>query len=367
MTCGVSMPTWTTGPGTRAWASASRAPKSPTALGVDGPPGQGLPELGSADGAVEVAVQREVAVSGAHGGGRGGQRVEQRRGGDVGGPLHADLGPEPGLHPAHLGCLRDDQHGRCHASTRQKSRAARVVPRTEPDTFDRVPSGARVVADVALGEPPPGHGGLLEQLDRVAEPAVPHVQLEQRRRGGTPASARCRGRSSRSAGAATTRPGCCRGARATARRRGRPDAGGRRPGRRGRTGRRRAAPAGRAASNEPSPSMNATYSPVAASRPACTAAPYPASGSWTTVAPHRSATSAVSSRDPLSTTTTSNPAGTVGSRSSRAAASSRHGSTRSHTVSTSATVGRSGVRETALPPYELVTPSCRASAVRSRT
>ncbi len=109
------------------------------ALGVDGPPGQGLPELGSADGAVQVAVQREVAVSGAHGGGRGGQRVEQRRGGDVSGPRHADLGPEPGLHPAHLGCLRDDQHGRCHASTRQKSRAARVVPRTEPDTFDRVP------------------------------------------------------------------------------------------------------------------------------------------------------------------------------------------------------------------------------------
>ncbi len=67
------------------------------------------------------------------------------------------------------------------------------------------------------------------------------------------------------------------------------------------------------------------------------------------------------SRDPLSTTTTLNPAGTVGSRSSRAAASSRHGSTRSHTVSTSATVGRSGVRETALPPYELVTPFCRGS------
>ena len=50
--------------------------------------------------------------------------------------------------------------------------------------------------------------------------------------------------------------------------------------------------------------MTATYSAVAASRPACTAAPYPGRLSVTTVAPRRRATSAVSSVEPLSTTIT---------------------------------------------------------------
>ena len=50
--------------------------------------------------------------------------------------------------------------------------------------------------------------------------------------------------------------------------------------------------------------MNATYSAVAASRPACTAAPYPGRLSLTTVAPWRRATAAVSSVEPLSTTMT---------------------------------------------------------------
>ena len=39
--------------------------------------------------------------------------------------------------------------------------------------------GARVVGDVALGEPPTGVGGPLEQLDGVAEPPVLHAQVEQ--------------------------------------------------------------------------------------------------------------------------------------------------------------------------------------------
>ena len=81
--------------------------------------------------------------------------------------------------------------------------------------------------------------------------------------------------------------------------------------------------------------MNATYSRVAASRPACTAAPYPGVASVTTVAPSRRATSAVPSTEPLSTTITANAAGTAGSRAVSAAASSRQGRTRSQTGSMS--------------------------------
>ena len=80
--------------------------------------------------------------------------------------------------------------------------------------------------------------------------------------------------------------------------------------------------------------------------PACTAAPYPSRDSRTTRAPWPRATSAVASREPLSTTITEKPGGTSASRPGSAPASSWHGSTRSQsaTISMSATLGvRSGV------------------------
>ena len=106
------------------------------------------------------------------------------------------------------------------------------------------------------------------------------------------------------------RPGRCRGGRATARPRATRGDGVRAP---GRTVRRRTASSragSSAGSNDPSPSITATYSAVAASIPACTAAPYPSRASLTTRAPQARATSAVPSREPLSTTITAKPDGT---------------------------------------------------------
>ena len=45
-----------------------------------------------------------------------------------------------GSSPGPTGALATTRTRRCHASTRQKSRAARAVPRTEPDTLERVPA-----------------------------------------------------------------------------------------------------------------------------------------------------------------------------------------------------------------------------------
>ncbi len=64
----------------------------------------------------------------------------KRGGGELGRDLVADMRSEPGLDLAGHRRLGDDEGVRIvHASTRQKSRAVRAVPTTEPDTFDRVP------------------------------------------------------------------------------------------------------------------------------------------------------------------------------------------------------------------------------------
>jgi len=61
--------------------------------------------------------------------------------GDVGGDLRPDGGGQPGLGPSRHRRLGDHQHraGR-HDSTRAKSRIARSVPRTLPETLERVPA-----------------------------------------------------------------------------------------------------------------------------------------------------------------------------------------------------------------------------------
>ena len=52
-----------------------------------------------------------------------------------------DIGGESCLHQAGHRRLGDQQERRCrHASTRQKSYAARRLPRTEPETLERVPA-----------------------------------------------------------------------------------------------------------------------------------------------------------------------------------------------------------------------------------
>ena len=69
--------------------------------------------------------------------------VEDARRGQLGGRVVTDVPAEPGLGLAGDGCLGHHQHGGRrppHDSTRAKSRAARTVPRTEPETLERVPS-----------------------------------------------------------------------------------------------------------------------------------------------------------------------------------------------------------------------------------
>ena len=60
---------------------------------------------------------------------------------EIGCTLHAHVAAETGLDPPDDRGLGHDEHdGRPHDSTRAKSRAARIVPSTEPETFDFVPA-----------------------------------------------------------------------------------------------------------------------------------------------------------------------------------------------------------------------------------
>ena len=88
--------------------------------------------------------QRDDHPAAGHAAGRV-ERVQQRGRGEVG-RLGGQRGAQPGLHPPGFGRLREDeqaQHGRGHRSSPAMSRAARSVPRTEPETFDRPPARAR--------------------------------------------------------------------------------------------------------------------------------------------------------------------------------------------------------------------------------
>ncbi len=120
-------------------------------LGVKGPVGSGVEELFGKLPVCEDTVEGEVASFGAVRRSADLHRVEQRSGCQVCGALHANLAAEPGLDVPDDRRLGDDEHHRAvhasaaHASavhdrTAAKSRAARIVPSTEPDTFDRVPS-----------------------------------------------------------------------------------------------------------------------------------------------------------------------------------------------------------------------------------
>ena len=190
-------------------------------------------------------------------------------------------------------------------------------------------AGPGCVVDVDLLDPPPGPSRLDEHLQRIAEPPVAQVQIEQGQppRGSHRARGRAPGR--RPTGAAARRWPRCRAEHGPGTR---PD----------RTGRRR--PSTRSARpvddrpghpgqlrriEDPSASMKQTTSLVAASSPAWAAAPNPAGRASTTVAPWRRATRAEPSVEPLSTTIGRYPAGRRDSTSGSASASLRHGSTTS--------------------------------------
>ena len=135
------MPTWTTGPRHSPVRVGEPGGEVRALLRVHRPAVERGADLGSSHRLVEVAGERDVPRP--PGRGSGGERVEQRGGGQLGGPLHADVGTQPRLDQTRLGRLGDDEDRRVahrHDSTRAKSRAVRSVPITDPETFDRVPS-----------------------------------------------------------------------------------------------------------------------------------------------------------------------------------------------------------------------------------
>ena len=112
----------------------------PPVLWHDQPPTCGLPELLGAAGGVEVAAEGQHPTTGREGAGAGLEGVEQGRGRELGRRPVARDGRQPGLGQARHRCLGHDEHRAPHGSTLAKSCAARSEPRTDPDTFERVPA-----------------------------------------------------------------------------------------------------------------------------------------------------------------------------------------------------------------------------------
>ena len=112
-----------------------------TALAVDGPSERGCGELAGASTGGQITGQSEVTPLGPDRLDADLQGVEQRRRGQVGRLLGPDDRTQPGLGLSGHRRLGDHQHDRrSHERTRAKSRAARRVPMTEPETLDFVPS-----------------------------------------------------------------------------------------------------------------------------------------------------------------------------------------------------------------------------------
>ena len=306
-------------------ALASRSAKSSPRCSTTVKSANAIPDFGAAAGPVQVAGQRDHPVLHRRGGDRV-EGVQQRGGGDVGGGLITDGGRQPGLRlPGHRR-LGHHQH-RHRVSRDHPPKVQRRNDTAAKRSADlRLAAGARPVGDVALDHAP-------ARL-RPHAPAVPagspiggrSHRARAGRRGGRPASARCRAPAARSGCAAASTPPRCPAARATAsagpapvavarspcRRRGRV----RRPApaahRRPATRRRRGPP--RSASSPPLPRhAPPSRSPAAVRRPPVRRG----------VAPP----SAVSSVLLLSTTSGRYPSGMAASTPGSDAASLRQGST----------------------------------------
>ena len=253
VTCGVSMPTWTIGPAPAPATSRGRRPAArrarrraagarssrrgrvaapPTGRRRSRSPSSARWQLGRRPTGTRPAcraVRRRRASAAVAMPISAPSRVFTRPGT---GALATTSALMPRPPPRTAPARSREPRARCHAPT--------------PDDLRPGAGGARVVGDVALGEPPAGHGRLLQQLDRVAEPPVLDVRGRAAPRGGRPASGRCRGPAARSAAQPPDDEGVAERGRATARRRGDRGAGARRarsappP-----ADRRRAAPAGR--------------------------------------------------------------------------------------------------------------------------
>ena len=145
-TCGVSMPTWTTGAARGHVGVRVRQPLAeagPRAARRRVQPASAASISSARDGVGEVTRQGEQAVAPARTPSRQAASVSSR----AAAARSAAAASMPTSAPSRVftrpgtgAFATTSALATRHASTRQKSRAARAVPRTEPDTFDRVPA-----------------------------------------------------------------------------------------------------------------------------------------------------------------------------------------------------------------------------------
>ena len=160
VTCGVSMPTWTTGPGPA--ASACALPGAPRARRRAVEARSSRRGCGAArrDGRRrESPVECQLALGERR---RAGVDVSRRAAAASSAAAVHARPPRPSrvfTRPG-TGALATTQrpHARPHVvdSTAQKSRAVRIVPRTDSDDLRRRAGGARAVGHVVLVDPPAG-------------------------------------------------------------------------------------------------------------------------------------------------------------------------------------------------------------------
>ena len=181
VTCGVSIPIWTTSTATRVGMGIDQAlGEVVAALGRHGPPhGQiadplrrrrrrrGRPPAASRQLAGPAAADAATSVSARARPRRSGRRRDRR----CSAPSRVLTRPATGA----LATTRIAHQ----SSTFQKSWAARTVPRTEPGDLGAGALGAGVVGDVALGDPPPGAGspsGAARPDSRTVGPCTSRVE-----------------------------------------------------------------------------------------------------------------------------------------------------------------------------------------------
>ena len=216
------------------------------------------------------------------------QRVEQRGGGELGGRRRRRRRRRAGSWPARRPAPwpRPAARRARHESTLPEVAGGARGAAHRAGHLGAGARGPRVVGDVVLGDPPArAASAFWSSSTRVAEPPVAHVEVEQVARGGTPASARCRGPAARCGGAA--RPAtsalpsrACQGHTPPRTGRRRPTARSARPDRTSASSGSRSA-----GSNEPSPSMTATQVAVGGEQPGVHGGAVPGRGSVTTRAP----------------------------------------------------------------------------------
>ena len=232
--CGVSMPTWTTPwpPSASRWARASRSPNDSPTCGTTTSSSASASRSSSDRAArsrspVSATTTRHAGCSTAVSS-VSSRAAAARSAAGVVTDVARRCGSWLGLAPAPW--RRRGPSGGSSAAPPTRSRgAACAVPRSEPETFDRVPAARGRYAMSSSRTVQPASGGLDHQLERVAEPTVSDVERQQVVAAADPHGREVVDHRIRWIAAARRPATSCRPARARARHRDSPDDGDRRP------------------------------------------------------------------------------------------------------------------------------------------